>query len=385
MKKLQIAILGCTGSIGKQTLDVVRMHQDTMNVVAISVQKSTQALPSICQEFNPRYVGIADEKAAKNSEPMESAKTTIEWLIGETCNETIAGLPEVDIVVMALTGMKAIFPLLVAMKKNKRVALANKECIVCGGTWMQEQLKKTGGVIHPVDSEQSAIYQCLQGIAKESEVERLILTASGGPFRDWSREEMTYVTREQALKHPNWSMGQKITIDSATLINKGLEVMEAAYLFDMPAERIDVFIHPQSIVHSMIETCDHGILAQLGCSDMRLPIQYALTYPHRAPSPTPALSWEQMSQLTFQKPDFDRFTGLQLAYDALKEGGTAPAIFNGANEVAVERFLEEEIAFLSIADCVAEALLRVPSKIPRELDDVLEADRCAREVARNYS
>ena len=380
MKKLQIAVLGCTGSIGMQTLDVIRIHADTMQLTALSIHRSIDKLAAICDEFHPKFVGVSDEQNAK------AAKNCIggaELLAGAECNATLAALPEIDAVVIAVTGMVAIFPLLAAAKAGKSIALANKECIVCGGEWMKEQLKHTTGILHPVDSEQSAIYQCLQAIQDKEEVHRLILTASGGPFREYAHEQLKCVTVEQALKHPNWSMGKKITIDSATLINKGLEVIEAAYLFDMRHDQIDVIIHPQSIVHSMIETRDGSILAQLGCSDMRLPIQYALTYPHRLASPADALTIEKMANLTFFEPDTQRFPGLRLAYDALKQGGTAPAIYNAANEVAVDRFLNGEIAFLDIAKFVEEALIKIPAHTPHSLDEILADDQQARRLVQD--
>lgn len=378
MKQLQVAVLGCTGSIGQQTLDVIRMHTEKMHLAAISVHHSIDQLAEICQEFHPEYVGIVDPAQTKF---MDQKQLDVKIITGEETNQLLAELPEVDVIVIAITGMVAIFPLLAAAKAGKQIALANKECIVCGGEWMQQQLKNYSAIIHPVDSEQSAIYQCLQGIHEKQEVQRLILTASGGPFRCKPMEQMHHITVEQALKHPNWSMGKKITIDSATLINKGLEVIEAAYLFDMTADQIDVLIHPQSIVHSMIETCDGSILAQLGSSDMRLPIQYALTYPARLPSPASTLTAQQLSCLQFEEPDTKRFPGLQLAYDALRIGGTAPAIYNAANEVAVERFLNHEIAFLEIAACVADTLQAIQVHIVSELEEILYDDRHARDFA----
>ena len=380
MKKLQIAVLGCTGSIGMQTLDVIRMHADTMRLTALSIHKNIEDIKAICHEFQPEFIGISDQASAAKAKDWIGEG---ELIAGEECNRILAELPQIDAVVIAITGMVAIFPLLAAAKAGKSIALANKECIVCGGEWMREQLKQTTGIIHPVDSEQSAIYQCLQAIRNRDEVRRLLLTASGGPFREYSTEQMKAVTVEQALKHPNWKMGQKITIDSATLMNKGLEVIEAAYLFDVSPEQIDVFIHPQSIVHSMIETQDGSILAQLGSSDMRLPIQYALTYPHHISSPVTSLTVEKLANLNFFEPDTKRFPGLRLAYDALREGGTAPAIYNAANEVAVDRFLSREISFLDIANSVEETLMNVSARKPKNLEDILADDQQARRVAAN--
>lgn len=375
-KKLRVAVLGATGSIGRQTLEVIREHSDQMRAVAISLNENITELKKICDEFKPGYVGLRNEKLCADAKGFVG---DAEFVCGEGCNEAIAQLPEVDIVVMAITGMQAIFPLLSAIKKGKPVALANKECIVCGGEWMQRKCLEYGATIYPVDSEQSAIFQCLQGLASKKEVEKLILTASGGPFLKVSYEEMAMATPGQALKHPTWTMGKKISIDSATMINKGLEVIEACYLFNMPYQQVKVLIHPQSIVHSMVETRDGAVMAQLGCSDMRLPIQYALTYPNRIALSTERLNLAKLGALTFFEPDLERFEGLGFAYEAMKLGGTAPAIYNAANEAAVDAYLKEQIGFLDIARIVGDALSALPSHQPILLEDILDDDRKARE------
>ena len=375
-KKLRVAVLGASGSIGRQTLDVIREHSEQMEVAAVSVKENLKSLGEICRDYTPAYVGLGQESL------LEEAKGLVgeaELFCGKGCNESIASLPDVDIIVLAITGMQAIFPLLAAIKAGKPVALANKECIVCGGEWMQRKFLEYGATIYPVDSEQSAIFQCLRALERKSEVDELILTASGGPFLNASYEEMDRATPQMALKHPTWLMGRKISIDSATMINKGLEVIEASYLFHVPHDKIKVLIHPQSIVHSMVQTVDGSVLAQLGCSDMRLPIQYALSYPKRIDLSGERLDLAKLGSLTFFEPDMDRFEGLALAYDALQAGGTAPAIYNAANEEAVDAFLRGRIGFLDIARLVGDALSAVGSHQPILLDDILEDDQKARD------
>lgn len=379
MEKTKIALLGCTGSIGLQTLDVILHHAEQMELFAVSANKNIELLKQIEVEFSPQYIGIADDWTAKCAEKTMNAQI----ISGRQSSAAIAALPEVDIVVIAVTGMEAVFPLIAAAKAGKKIALANKESIVCGGDWMQNQLKTFDAKILPIDSEQSAIFQCLQGLSsKKNEVDRLILTASGGPFRTWSFDQIEKATLEQTLRHPNWSMGKKITIDSATLINKGLEVIEARYLFDIEPERIDVLIHPQSIVHSMVECVDGAILAQLGSPDMRLPIQYALTFPNRMHSPAKRLTIDQLTALTFDKPNIEIFNGLSLAYDAMRIGGTATAIYNAANEQAVQAFLERKISFIQITELVDRALEHVEANVPHLLEDILEDDARARAFVR---
>lgn len=368
-------MLGCTGSIGRQTLSVVDAHPEEFTVTALSADKNTEALLPLIKKYRPKAVALRDERAAvrlKNELPRG-----VELLAGESASAEAAAHPDADAVVVAVLGMAALPSLLSAIRAKKHIALANKESIVCGGELVQSELKAHDQTIYPIDSEQSAIFQCLQGIAPGG-VERLILTASGGAFRSWSLAEMSAATPEQALQHPNWDMGRKITIDSATLINKGLEVIEAHYLFGVPAERIGVLLHPQSIVHSLVETVDGSLLAQLSTPDMRLAIQYALTYPQRLPSRVTKLDLTA-TPLEFSKPDRARFPGLPLAYDALKAGGTAPTVYNASNEAAVELFFMRKLGFLDIARKVEAALAAIPNVSRPALEDIYEADRRARE------
>ncbi len=371
----RLAVLGCTGSIGKQTLSVVDRHPDHFTVTALSADKNIDALLPLIKKYRPKAVALRDENAAKRLKPYLPSGT--ELFFGETASAEAAAHPYADAVIVAVLGMAALPSLLSAIRAKKHIALANKESIVCGGELVQSELKAYGQTIYPIDSEQSAIFQCLQGIAPE-DVESLILTASGGAFRTWSLAEMAAATPEQALQHPNWDMGRKITIDSATLMNKGLEVIEAHYLFGVPAERIKVLLHPQSIVHSLVETIDGSLLAQLSTPDMRLAIQYALTYPDRIPSSVLKLDLTA-APLEFSKPDKARFPGLPLAYEALKAGGVAPTVYNASNEAAVQLFFEHKLRFLDIARKVEEALEAVPNVRRPALEDICEADRRARE------
>ena len=377
-RSLRIALLGATGSIGRQTLSVIAAHPQRFRLQALSVGKQTESLPEIVAQFNPRVVAVADEDAARS---LSTESLGCALCCGEEANSQLCERDDVDAMVIALPGMQAIHPLLTAAKNGKRLAVANKECLVCGGEVVRRAIREAGANILPIDSEQSAIFQCLQGLSDETEVRRLILTASGGPFRTRSLEEMKRATVQDTLAHPNWAMGRKITVDSATLINKGLEVIEAHFLFGIPGEKIAVRIHPQSIIHSMIETVDGAVLAQLGEPDMRLPIQYALTHPHRLSCPADAPQWDEWARLDFETPDDERFPGLALAYEAMRRGGSATAVYNAADEVAVEAFLEEKIGLLDIAACVEKTLHRRAATPMQTLDDVLEADRMARRDA----
>ena len=375
--KRTLSILGSTGSIGRQTLDVARAcgHQ----VAALTVHRSVDLAEEQAREFQPELVAVVDENAAGDLK-QRLADTTIRVVSGREGLMEAATLPQADTVVTAVVGIAGLEPTLAAIDQGKRIALANKETLVCAGDLVMQRAEEKGAEIVPVDSEHSAIFQCLQGCKDRGEVRRLIITASGGPFFGKSREELAQVTKAQALRHPNWAMGAKITIDSATLMNKGLEFIEAMRLYHMPPQQIQVVVHRESIVHSLVEFTDGAILAQLGTPDMRLPIQYALTWPERTPGPATPLDLLTCPPLTFAKPDPDTFRCLGLALECAKCGGTSTAILNGANEVAVELFLQEKISFLDIARLVEGALERVESIPVQTLEDVLEADRAARQA-----
>ena len=333
----RITVLGSTGSIGRQTLDVVRANPEEFKIIALCAGTDAALLARQAHEFGPAYLGIAEEASCK---ALTALGVRGELVSGPSAAEALASLAEADLVVNGISGFSGMAPLLAALKAKKTVALANKESIVCAHALVDEALKQ-GGRILPVDSEQSAIFQCLQA-GKPKEVERLILTASGGPFRNLTQEQLREVAPEQARKHPTWNMGEKITIDSAGLFNKGLEIMEASYLFGMSGARISVLVHPESIVHSLVEFQDGSTLAQLSRPDMRLAIQYALTYPQRRPSTFGRLKLEEVGTLTFFAPDPERFPAISLAYEALKEGAVLPIVYNGANEAAVAAFLREK-------------------------------------------
>ena len=373
-----ISILGSTGSIGRQTLEVAQAcgHR----VSAIAVHSSVELAEEQARQFRPRLVAVVDEAAAADLK-VRLADTDITVRSGPEGLLEAACEPEADTVVTAVVGIAGLRPTLAAIDSGKRIALANKETLVCAGELVMERAKERGVDIVPVDSEHSAIFQCLQGCRNDREVKRLILTASGGPFFGRSRAELSGVTRQDALRHPNWSMGAKITIDSATLMNKGLEFIEAMRLYCMPPEQIDIVVHRQSIVHSLVEFSDGAILAQLGTADMRLPIQYAMTWPDRTEGPASTLDLLSCPPLTFERPDQDTFRCLSLALDCARRGGTATAILNGANEAAVELFLRDEISFLDIPERVARALDRVAVKERPTLEDIFEADQAAREAA----
>ena len=375
--KRTLSILGSTGSIGRQTLDVARAcgHQ----VAALTVHRSVDLAEEQAREFQPELVAVVDENAAGDLK-QRLADTTIRVVSGREGLMEAATLPQADTVVTAVVGIAGLEPTLAAIDQGKRIALANKETLVCAGDLVMQRAEEKGAEIVPVDSEHSAIFQCLQGCKDRGEVRRLIITASGGPFFGKNREELAQVTKAQALRHPNWAMGAKITIDSATLMNKGLEFIEAMRLYHMPPQQIQVVVHRESIVHSLVEFTDGAILAQLGTADMRLPIQYALTWPERTPGPATPLDLLTCPPLTFAKPDPDTFRCLGLALECAKCGGTSTAILNGANEVAVELFLQEKISFLDIARLVEGALERVESVPVQTLEDVLEADRAARQA-----
>lgn len=372
-----LSILGSSGSIGRQTLDVAAAcgHE----VVAITVNRSINLAEEQARQFRPKLAVAVDGKAAADLRA-RLADTDVKVLSGREGLLEAASLPEADTVVTAIVGVAGLEPTLAAIDAGKRIALANKETLVCAGELVMARAEERGAEIVPVDSEHSAIFQCLQGCKNRGEVRRLILTASGGPFFGKSREELAQVTKAQALRHPNWAMGAKITIDSATLMNKGLEFIEAMRLYAVPRSKIQIVIHRESIVHSLVEFEDGAILGQLGSADMRLPIQYALTWPERAPGPAKPLDLLSCPPLTFQRPDPDTFRCLGLALECAQRGGTSTAILNGANEAAVGLFLEDRIGFLDIPRLVEAALNRVSALDSPGLDEILEADRAAREA-----
>ena len=373
-----IALLGSTGSIGRQTLEVVR--ELGLSVAALTANKSVDLIEQQAREFSPRLAVLYDEDAAKELRArLSDTKTQV--LSGMEGLLAAATAEDADTVVTAVMGMIGLKPTLAAIEKKKRIALANKETLVCAGELVVDAAEKYGAKIVPVDSEHSAIFQCLQGCLDRGEIKRLILTCSGGPFYGLSLQELATKTKADALKHPNWTMGAKITIDSATLMNKGLEIIEAMRLYRLPLRQVDAVIHRQSIVHSLVEFHDGAMLAQLGTPDMKLPIRYALTYPYRAQTPDKTLDLLSCGPLTFSAPDETAFPCLRIAKQCAAAGGTACAIMNGANEVAVAQFLRGEIGFNDISRRVEKALSRVAVKYQPSLADILEADRLGREAA----
>ncbi len=375
--KRTLSILGSSGSIGRQTLKVAEAcgHR----VAAITVNRSVELAEAQVRKFRPGLVVAVDEAAAAELQ-VRLADTDAKVLSGQEGLLEAASLPEADTVVTAIVGVAGLRPTLAAIDCGKRIALANKETLVCAGELVMARAEEKGAEIVPVDSEHSAIFQCLQGCKNRGEIRRLIITASGGPFYGKNCEELSLVTKEQALKHPNWAMGAKISIDSATLMNKGLEFIEAIRLYAMPPEKIQIVVHRESIVHSLVEFEDGAIMAQLGSADMCLPIQYALTWPERTPGPAKPLDLLSCPPLTFQTPDLDTFRCLGLALECAERGGTATSILNGANEAAVALFLADRINFLDIPRLVESALGRVPVVDTPGLNDVFEADRAAREA-----
>ena len=377
-----LTILGSTGSIGLSTLDVVRQHPEKFSVSCLAAGQDVTALAEQIKEFMPDAVSVKDAASAKKLEALlKDYKPEI--LYGVEGASTIAAADGSDMVVSAIVGAAGLVPTVNAIKAGKHIALANKETLVVAGQLVSDLVKKHNVRLLPVDSEHSAIFQSLEGHRTE-DVERIILTASGGPFRNTAAEELKNVRLEQALKHPQWSMGAKITIDSATMMNKGLEVIEAHWLFNMPAEKIGVVVHPQSIIHSMVEYIDGCVIAQLGSPDMRAPIAYALSYPERCESGIQKLDLIKIGTLTFEEPDMIRFPALSLAFDALKAGRTYPAVLNAANEIAVAAFLDKKIGFTDIAATVEKTMQAHQAYTPVELDEYLQADRWARETAQKF-
>lgn len=371
MKK-RIAILGSTGSIGTQALEVVKQHPGTLDVEVLTAHSNAALLIRQAKEFLPNAVVIGKESMYKRvREALDPFD--IKVFCGTASIEQIVEMESIDMVLVALVGWSGLKPTLRAIASGKPIALANKETLVVAGEIVTKLAREKGVNIYPVDSEHSAIFQCLAG-EFHNPVEKIILTASGGPFRGMKHDELLHVTREQALKHPNWNMGCKVTIDSATLMNKGLEVIEARWLFEILVGQIEVVVHPQSIIHSMVQFADGSIKAQMGMPDMRLPIQYALSYPQRLPSQFPKFSFDECLQFTFEKPDMENFRCLNIAYEAMRLGGNMPCIMNAADEVAVHAFLREEISFLQIPELIEETMskasfIKIPSMSDYELTD----------------
>ena len=376
-----VSILGSTGSIGRQSLDIIS-RMDAVKVAALTAGSSVEQMAEQCRQFQPELAVMATEEAAYQlKEALRDMDIRISW--GEEGLIEAATIPGAECVITAVVGMVGLKPTLAAIRAGKRIGLANKETLVCAGELVMAEAEKYGAQIIPVDSEHSAIFQCLMGYPDRREVRRLILTCSGGPFYGKTSEELKIVTKADALKHPNWKMGPKITIDCATLMNKGLEVIEAMRLYRMPLEQVSVLVHRQSIVHSMVEFVDGAVMAQMGAPDMRLPIQLALTYPERLNCPVDALDLTTCGALTFVHPDLERFPCLALAYDCAKKGGTACPAMNGANEEAVAMYLRDEIGFYDIYRLVSAAVEAVPFIQNPTLEQILEADRLAREAVRN--
>ena len=368
----RIAILGSTGSIGTQTLDVARKNEDH-RVVAVSAGKSVEKLEEQIREFHPILAAVWDEKAARDLKT-RIADTDTKVVSGMEGLLELASMPESDILVTAIVGMIGIRPTMEGIRAGKDIALANKETLVTAGHLIMPMAREYGVSILPVDSEHSAIFQAIHG-EENKEIHKLLITASGGPFRGRTTEELRNVTVADTLKHPNWVMGRKITVDSATLVNKGLEVMEARWLFDMDLDHIQVVVQPQSIIHSMVEFKDGAIMAQLGTPDMRLPIQYALYYPHRRYLDGDRLDFTKLREITFEVPDMETFRGLPMAIQASREGGSMPTVFNAANELAVKKFLEEKIGFLDIYEIIAQSMERHKKIEHPDLDEILSVEQ----------
>ena len=375
----QIAVLGSTGSIGTSCLDVVRKHSDKLRVIGLSVWQSIADLEQQVQEFRPDWAVIGDHATTAT----DTLTDHVRVFEGNESLLDLVASSDIDTVVSAMVGAAGLPVTLAAVEAGKRVAVANKESLVIAGSLLTHRARETGAAIFPVDSEHSAVFQCLQA-GKHGEVKRIILTASGGPFRGWSSEQLKSVTPEMALKHPTWDMGPKITIDSATMMNKALEIIEARWLFGYAADQISVVIHPQSVIHSFVEFRDGAVIAQLSPPDMRLPIQYALLYPDRLPCPADQTDWMTAQTLQLLPPDFDAFPALKLGFEAADRGGTCGAVLNAANEVAVERFLNCQLPFLSITRLVQDILSHHTYDARPDLQQLMSADRWAREEASRW-
>ena len=379
-----VTILGATGSIGRQTLDVLARNPERYRVLGLTAGHRWRELAEHCLTWRPPFAALADEQAAEAlRNHLREAGSHTQVLAGHAGVAEVAALQEADTVVAAIVGAAGVRPTLAAVEAGKKILLANKETLVVTGALFMEAVKRHGATLLPVDSEHNAIFQCLPADGVGPGVRRLLLTASGGPFRGWTREQLTAVTPEQAVCHPNWDMGPKISVDSATLMNKGLEYIEACWLFDVAPERIDVVIHPQSVVHSMVEYLDGSVLAQMGTPDMRTPIACALSWPERIESGASRLDFATLSSLDFQAPDNDAFPCLGLARQAMEEGGAATAVLNAANEEAVAAFLDRRLGFNAIGAVVEETLQRTPSSRCADVDAVMDVDARARDLARS--
>ncbi|MFA6972484.1 MAG: 1-deoxy-D-xylulose-5-phosphate reductoisomerase [Gallionella sp.] len=383
-----LTVLGSTGSIGTSTLDVVARHPDKYRIVALTANRQVDLLLRQCVQFKPSYAVLLDELSAKQLRTLLfDAGLSTEVLCGVDALEQVCVLPEVDAVMAAIVGAAGLRPTLAAARAGKKILLANKETLVLAGNVFMDAVRASGSALLPIDSEHNAIFQALprdyNGDMKGAGVRRILLTASGGPFRNTPLEALQHVTPDQACAHPNWTMGRKISVDSASMMNKGLEVIEAHWLFNASADDIQVVIHPQSVIHSLVEYVDGSVIAQLGNPDMRTPIAYGLAYPERIDSGVAALDLFKVATLNFEVPDFERFPCLALAYQALRTAGTAPAVLNAANEIAVAAFLDNQISFLSIPRVIESALNELPVSPVTCLDDVLAADSCARRVAQH--
>lgn len=377
-----IAIIGSTGSIGTQTLEVVDAYPN-IKVHGLSANNNIELLEKQIRKYKPEIACVTDEKKA--DELRVKVKDTPTKIVGgKNGLVEVSTVKEADLIVTAVVGISGLVPTVEAIKQGKNIALANKETLVTGGHIVTKLCKEYNKKLLPVDSEHSAIFQSMQGFDKR-DIKRIILTASGGPFFGKTYEELKNVTLSQALKHPNWSMGAKVTIDSSTLVNKGLEVIEAKWLFGVDAEKIKVLIHPQSVVHSMVEYMDNGVIAQLGAPDMKLPIQYAITYPKRLPMQNNELDFTKYNTLTFKEPDLKTFYALQLAYDAIKEGGILPTVFNSADEEAVNLFRQEKISYVEITSLINEAMKSVKNIENPSISDILDTDKKARQIVRDLA
>lgn len=377
--KREIAIMGSTGSIGTQALDVIAANPNLYNVYALTANNNVELLEKQARRFMPEVVVIANESHYERLKSDLSDLPIKVYAGAEAICQVVTASP-VDVVLASLVGFAGLKPTIEAIRAGKAIALANKETLVVAGELITALANEYKVPILPVDSEHSAIFQCLQG-EQDSEVEKIILTASGGPFRTMSMEQLETVTKDQALKHPNWDMGAKVTIDSASMMNKGFEVIEAKWLFGVPYDRIEVVVHPQSIVHSMVQYHDGAVKAQLGAPDMHLPIQYAFSYPYRLKSEFSRISFSEISALTFERPDTRRFRNLELAYRALSEGGSMPCVLNAANEICVSAFLKDEVGFLRMSDIIEKTMNMVPCEKNPTLDDYMRIDLEARKVA----
>ncbi len=386
-----ITILGATGSIGINTLDVIKRHRQIYEVTALTANRQVDRMVSLCQEWSPRYAVMADADAADNLDKrLKKLDIALEVLSGIDGLNFVASLAEVDIVMAAIVGSAGLLPSLAAAQAGKRVLLANKEALVMSGQLFIDAVRNNGAELLPIDSEHNAIFQCMPPqfkIPSSSNeelagVSRILLSASGGPFRSYPIDQLEFVTPDQACAHPNWSMGRKISVDSATMMNKGLEVIEACWLFSLPPSQVDVLLHPQSVIHSLVEYVDGSVLAQLGNPDMRTPIAHALAWPERISSGVPRLNLVEIARLDFEPVDFDRFPCLKLAYDAMSAGGTTSTILNAANEIAVQAFLEERLRFTAIPEVIETTLSKFTGRAATSLEIILEDDARARDLAR---